>query len=150
MGAGPPGWNQRWSRARVPPRGVDRGPFWLAAFFGLGALVSLLTAAMLLAPGRWADAIWSLKPSARVDFELLDGWAVPLLLLVSAACAGTALGVWRGRRWGYRLAIGVLTVNLAGDLINGMLRDRRTLIGIPIGGGLILYAILRERALSGD
>lgn len=32
----------------------------------------------------------------------------------------------------------------------GMLRDRRTLIGIPIGGGLILYAILRERALSGD
>jgi hypothetical protein len=149
MGAGPPGWNQRWSRSRVAPAGRG-GSVFLAAFFGFGALVSLLTAAMLLAPGRWADAIWSLKPSARIDFGLLDGWAVPLMLLVSAACAGTALGVWRGRRWGYRLAIGILTVNLAGDLSNGVLRDPRTLIGIPIGGAIILYAISRERALRGD
>jgi len=123
------------------------GPVLLAAFFAFGALVSSLTAAMLLAPGRWSDIIWSLKPSARDDFGLLDGWAVPLMLLVSAACAGTALGVWRDRRWGYRLAIAVLGINLAGDLINGVLRDRRTLIGLPIGGALMLYAIARERAM---
>jgi len=128
------------------PAAHRSGPVLLVAFFGFGALVSLLTAVMLLAPGRWTDPIWSLKPSARDDFRLLHGWAAPLMLLVSGACAAAALGVWRDRRWGYRVATGVLAVNLAGDLVNGLLRDPRSLIGLPILSALILYIRSRSRS----
>lgn len=95
---------------------------------------------MLLVPGPWADPIWRLKPSAQGDFRVL-GMAGPLLMLfVSGACAGAAVGLWRAERWGYWLAVGILATNLLGDVANGVLRhDWRTLIGVPIGGAILLY-----------
>jgi uncharacterized membrane protein (DUF2068 family) len=109
-------------------------------FFGFGAMVSGLTVLMLLAPGPWAAPIWRLKPSAQADFRALGVVAPALMLLVSVACAGAAIGLWRGRRWGYWLAIGVLGTNLIGDLANAVLRhDWLTLIGVPIGGALLIY-----------
>jgi hypothetical protein len=85
------------------------------------------------------------KPSAQTDLRALGAVAVPLMLLVSIACAGAAVGLWRGRRWGYRLAIGVLGINLIGDVTNAVLRhDWRTLIGVPIGGAMIMYLTRRS------
>ena len=76
-----------------------------------------------------------MNPAARAGFEALGGWAVPLTLLVATACAGAGTGVWLGRGWGRRVAVTVLGVKLVGDLANAALRgDRRTLIGLPIGG----------------
>jgi hypothetical protein len=50
----------------------------------------------------------------------------------------------RRARWGARLALGLLVVNLLGDLLNAAVgRDPRALVGIPIAGALILY--LRTR-----
>lgn len=112
----------------------------LVAFFAFGAMVAGLTVLMLLVPSSWADSIWRLKPSARSDFRALGPVAVPLMLLVSIACAGAAVGLWRGRQWGHRLAVGVLGVNLIGDVTNAVLRhDWRTLIGVPIGGAMLIY-----------
>ncbi len=55
------------------------------------------------------------------------------------------MGLWRGRRWGYRLAVGVLSVNLIGDVTNALVRgDRRTLIGLPIGGAMLAYLLTRR------
>ena len=112
----------------------------LVAFFAFGTIAAGLTALMLLVPGSWADAIWRVKPSARTDFPALGAVAAPLMLVVSIACAGAAVGLWRGRQWGYRLAIGVLGINLIGDVTNAVLRhDWRMLIGVPIGGAMIMY-----------
>ena len=72
----------------------------LIGFFIFGALVSGLTLLMLLAPGPWAEPIWQLKPSAEADFRTLGAGGPPLMLIVSAACAGAAVGLWRGKRWG--------------------------------------------------
>jgi hypothetical protein len=59
---------------------------------------------------------------------------------VSLACGLAALGLWRRARWGYRLALAILTVNLLGDVGNALFRgDPRTLVGLPIGAGLIAY-----------
>ena len=53
--------------------------------------------------------------------------------------------MWRGRRWGYWLAVGVLGTNLLGDLANGVLRhDWRTLIGVPIAGAMLIYLARRQ------
>jgi hypothetical protein len=124
----------------------------LIGFFAFGATMAGLAAVMLLAPGAWADAVWRLKPTAQSDFRALGAGAVPLMLLVAVACAGAAFGLWQGRRWGYRLAVGVLGVNLVGDVANVLLRhDWRTLIGVPIGGALLLYLMrssIRNRFLA--
>ena len=66
----------------------------------------------------------------------LGAWGVLLMATVSLACIGAAVGLWTGRRAGYRLAAVLLVTNLLGDLANAVIRgDPRTLIGIPIAGG---------------
>ena len=117
----------------------------LTVFFAFGALMSSVTALALVAPGKWSEQLWRLNPPARVGLEAMGRWAVPLMLSVALACAGAAVGLWRGERWGHRLAVAVLGVNLAGDLANTILRgDRRTLIGLPIGGAMLLYLLSRR------
>jgi len=54
-------------------------------------------------------------------------------------------------RWGVSLALGILAVNLVGDLLNAFLRhDLRTLIGLPIGGAMIAYLLMRGRVEDND
>ena len=48
-------------------------------------------------------------------------WALLLLAGVCVACVASAVGLWRGRRWGHRLAIAGLSINLIGDATNGVL-----------------------------
>jgi hypothetical protein len=138
--------------AQGKPGSNQGGLIALVAFFAFGAAIAGLTAIMLLAPGSWANAIWRLKPTAQSDFATLGAGAVPLMLLVALACGGAAFGLWRGRRWGYWLAVAVLGVNLLGDVANSVLRhDWRTLIGVPIGGALLFYLTrrpIRDRFLA--
>jgi hypothetical protein len=62
--------------------------------------------------------------------------------VVGMACLCAAIGLARSAEWGRRLAIGILSVNLAGDSIAAWLRhDPQTLIGLPIGGAMILYLL---------
>jgi hypothetical protein len=136
----------------VPHRGPPGGIVALVAFFSFGALAAGLTIVMLLVPGSWADGIWRVKPSAQSDFRALGAGAVPLMLLVAGACAGAAIGLWRGWRQGYRLAVAVLGINLAGDLANALVRHEwRTLIGVPIAGAMLFYLTrprIRDRFLT--
>jgi hypothetical protein len=44
------------------------------------------------------------------------------MVLVAVACAGAAIGLWIRGRWGQRLAVGILTINLLGDTLNAVLR----------------------------
>ena len=63
-----------------------------------------------------------------------------LLGVVSVACASTAIGLWRLRSWGRRLALGMFIVNGIGDVLNATIgADPRSLIGIPIVLGLVIY-----------
>lgn len=114
----------------------------LAIFFGFGATMSLLAALGLLFPGSLLEPMWLLNPEARAGLSSLGLWAVLLMAMVSAACAGSARGLWIRAEWGRRLAVAVLAVNLAGDLIGALARhDPRTLIGLPIGGLFIAYLL---------
>jgi hypothetical protein len=116
----------------------------IALFFGFGTLMSAVAALALAAPGKWSEPLWRLNPAARSGFEAMGNGAVALMLLVAAACAGAAIGLWLERLWGHRLALTVLSLNLMGDVSNALVRgDRRALIGLPIGGAMIAYLLSR-------
>jgi uncharacterized membrane protein (DUF2068 family) len=117
----------------------------LSIFFALGIIPSTASALALAFPGAWSEAMWRIKPEAPEQFARLGPLAIPLMLGVAAACAGTAIGLWTRQSWGWRLAICVLSINLLGDTLNVVLRgDWRTLIGLPIGGAMVAY-LWRDR-----
>ena len=113
----------------------------LAAFFAFGALMAGSTALALLFPGSPLEALWSLKPDARRGFESLGAPAsIALMAAVSLASGAAAAGLWHERLWGVRLAMGILAVNLLGDVLNATVGgDPRSWIGVPIAALLLLY-----------
>ncbi len=133
----------RYTGGRTPgkvarPLGVTA----LSIFFAAGTIPSSASALALAFPGAWSAAMWRLKPEAPADFARLGQLAIPLMLVVAAACAGAAVGLWTRQRWGHRLAVGVLSVNLLGDTLNAVVRaDWRTLLGLPIGGAMLAYLL---------
>ncbi len=112
----------------------------LSFFFLFGTVVSFVCAVSLAFPGSFLEPMWRLNPRAREAFGPMGAWAVALLAVVCIACALSAIGLWRGRRWGHRLAAGVLAVNLAGDAANAILGiERRAIFGIPVAISLLAF-----------
>ncbi|MDQ6911282.1 MAG: hypothetical protein M3128_00200 [Verrucomicrobiota bacterium] len=135
--------NTQGRRSRTRPLGITL----LVIFFAAGALICLVTMLALAFPADFLESIWRLKPEARVQFEELGRWSIALMAVVGAACGMAAIGLAKNAKWGRRLALGVLTVNLLGDLLNAFFRhDPRTLIGLPIGGLMIWYLLRMKRA----
>ena len=96
------------------PRGVTA----LAVFFAVGAAIAVTSCVSLLFPGSALETMWRLNPRARDAFARMGPLSVALLATVGVACALSSLGLWRGARWGHRLAFVVLAVNLLGDITN--------------------------------
>jgi hypothetical protein len=107
--------------------------------------VSFLAAIALSTPGGPLEPMWRLNPRAREAFAAMHGWAIPLMAAVCAACALSAVGLWTGKPWGRRLALGVLAANAIGDAVNAILGiEPRAAIGLPVAGALILYLASRR------
>jgi hypothetical protein len=121
------------------------GLILLTAFFVFGALMAFLAFLGLLLSGGFLEPIWRLNPDAHRALRELGVWGMLLMVAVAIACALAAIGLWIQKQWGRRLAVGILGINLLGDVLNAVVRgDLRTLIGIPIGGAMIFY-LLRAR-----
>ena len=117
----------------------------LTAFFVFGALMAFLAFLGLLLSGGFLQLIWRLNPAAYRALTELGAWGMLLMAVVAIACALAGIGLWIQTQWGRRLAVGMLAINLLGDVTNAVTRgDLRTLIGIPIGGAMIFY-LLRAR-----
>ena len=125
---------------------VPLGIKLLSAFFAVGAAICLITIIALLFPGGALDPIWRLNPDAHLEFQKIGGLSILLMIVVGSACASAAIGLATRARWGVPLALGILAVNLVGDLLNAFVRhDLRTLIGLPIGGAMIAYLLIVRR-----
>jgi hypothetical protein len=117
----------------------------LVGFFAFGTTMCCLTIVLLTFPGTALDAAWRINPDAAIAFQQMGWAAIPLMAAVGTACAAAAIGLARRRKWGRRVAIAVLAVNLIGDVAGAIIRhDPRTLIGVPIGGAMILF-LLRQK-----
>ena len=114
------------------PRGVAA----LAIFFGLGTLISFTSSVSLLVPGSFLEPMWRLNPKARDAFERMGPSGPTVLTAVCVACGFAAMGLWSGKPWGYRLAVGLLIVNLLGDIGNVLLGlEARAIAGVPVHTG---------------
>ncbi len=118
----------------------------LSIFFAFGAAICLITIVALLSPGGALEPIWRLNPDAHTAFQQIGRLSILLMAVVGSACALASVGLATRARWGHRLALGILSFNLVGDLVNAFVRhDFRTLIGLPIGGAMIAYLLVRGR-----
>jgi hypothetical protein len=118
----------------------------ICIFFAIGALICFTTLVALLFPGSLLEAMWRTKPEARAEFMTMGRWALVLMTAVGTALAAAASGLWRGRRWGQRLGIGVLVVNAASDAVNAVWRQPSAAVGVVIAGLLVWY-LARNRAV---
>jgi hypothetical protein len=123
----------------------------LAIFFAFGAAICLITIIALLFPGGALEPIWRLNPEAHTAFQKIGRLSILLMAAVGSACVLASIGLAKRAQWGHRLALGILSVNLVGDSLNALVRhDLRTLIGLPIGGAMIAYLLMRGRVTNGD
>ena len=93
----------------------------LSVFFLAGAAISLIASISLLLRHSFFESMWRINSRAHKNLSSLGLWAVILLLIVSIFCAAASLGLWRTSWWGYWLAVGLITINLIGDVINVLL-----------------------------
>jgi hypothetical protein len=89
--------------------------------------------------------MWQINPRAHENLTSLGPWAVILMLTVSLLCAAAALGLWWTSRWGYWLAVGLITINLIGDFINVLLgTEPRAIVGVPVAAAILAYLMSRK------
>lgn len=129
----------------IPRKTRPLGVTALSVFFFAATLITIIAAISLLFPDGFLEPIWRLNPRGRAGLGAIGVWAVILLVVVGSACGVAAIGLWRGARWGYWVAIIVLSINLLGDVVNVISGvERRAVTGIPIVILLLLY-LRRER-----
>jgi uncharacterized membrane protein (DUF2068 family) len=127
------------SRSRSP------GITALSIFFMAGAAISLTAGLSLFLPGNLLESMWRLNPLARTHLSSLGPWAVVLLFAVSISCGLASAGLWRGARWGHRLAIVLIAINLIGDVANTLLgTEPRAIVGVPIALALLIYLLTKR------
>lgn len=117
----------------------------LSLFFIFGTCMSFIAFVSLLFPGSFLEPMWRLNPRAREGFASIGLWSAFLLCAVSAACATAAVGLWRGERWGYWVAVSLLALNLTGDLANVILgTEPRAAVGIPIVVAILAFMMSKR------
>jgi uncharacterized membrane protein (DUF2068 family) len=118
----------------------------LSLFFAAGAIISGSAALSLLLSRTFLIQMWRLNPRAQIGLAASGGWGILLLALVCIGCALAAVGLWRTKIWGYRIAIAMLLINLTGDIYNTVSgNEPRAIIGIPIV--LLILAFVTPRKI---
>ena len=89
--------------------------------------------------------MWRINPRAHENLSSLGPWAVLLLLTVSTFCAAASFGLWWTSRLGHRLAVGLITINLIGDVVNVLLgTEPRAIVGVPVAAAILFYLMSRK------
>jgi hypothetical protein len=116
----------------------------LIVFFLVGSLISFTAGLSLLVP-RFLEPIWRLNPHGHEGLLRIGLWGVVLLFGASASCAAAAIGLWQRARWGHKIAIALITLNLLSDLGNSVLGiEPRAIVGVPIALALLFYLMSRR------
>ena len=102
--------------------------------------MAALAGATLVWSSTPLDRVWLLNPRAHLQLAPL-GPGVGLVFLLLALALGTAaVGWFQKKRWGWRLAVCIIGIQVLGDLLNLMRGDYiRGVTGVVIAGALLVY-----------
>jgi hypothetical protein len=128
--------------ARPPATKPTRGMTAIGIFLLFGALIASLAGATLVWRGTALDRMWALNPRAFRELAPHGTMVgIPFLILgVTLAVAG--IGWFKGRLWGWRLAVAVIATQVLGDLVNvffGHVVEGG--LGVAIAGALLVYLL---------
>jgi uncharacterized membrane protein (DUF2068 family) len=117
----------------------------LSIFFLVGAAMSLTASISLFQPNSFVEPMWRLDMRAHRSLSGLSLWAVAMLSAISAFCAAAAIGLWRGSKWGYWLAVGLMVTNVVGDVTNVVLgTEPREIVGVPLAAAILADLLLNK------
>jgi hypothetical protein len=117
----------------------------IGLFLFFGAMMASLAAITLLWRGTYLDRLWILNPTAYTQLATFGGTVGILFLMLGAALAAAGIGWFRRRRWGWRLAVAIIAMQVLGDVINCVRGDwLRGGTGVVIAGVLLVF-LLRQR-----
>jgi len=126
------------TKGQVSPRGLTA----IGVFLFFGATMASLAGTTLIWPGTVISRIWVLNAVAYRQLAPL-GWRVGILFLGLGAVLATAgVGWFRRSLWGWKSAVVIIAIQVAGDLINLLRGDFvRGGAGFVLAGGLLLYLL---------
>ena len=120
----------------------------VGVFLFFGATMALLAGSTLIWRGSILDRAWVMNAAAYARLAPFGRRIGIPFLLLGAILAAAGIGWIRRRVWGWRLAIGVISSQVVGDLTNAFLGDIvRGVIGFLIAGALLFY-LLRPKVRS--
>ncbi len=130
----PAGWLS--STRRLP------GITAVGIFLFFGATMSALAGATLIWHRTPLERVWELNPRAYRLLSPHGSTVGPLFLLLSTTMLAAGVGWFRGRYWGWVLAVAIVTSQVLGDLVNLLCGDFvRGSIGSAIAGALLMYLL---------
>jgi hypothetical protein len=114
----------------------------IGVFLFFGATMASLAGTTLVWPGTGLSRLWVLNAAAYRQLAPL-GWRVGILFLgLGAALAAAGVGWFRRSRWGWKLALVIIAIQVAVDLVNLLRGDFvRGGAGVVVAGGLLLYLL---------
>jgi len=118
----------------------------VAAFLFAATAMAAVVGVTLLFPGWLLGGLARLNPRGMAAFEALGRASGVLLLAIGAAAAAAAVGLLRGKRWAWWLAVGLFAVNAGGDVVGALVtRDwLRAVAGVAVSSAF-LYVLSRRR-----
>lgn len=117
----------------------------LGIFLAFGACMAALAGITLTFRGSALDKVWTLNESAYKQLAPAGYMIGALFGLLSAVLIVAAVGWFKRSLWGWKLAVGIIATQVAGDLVNLVRGDLlQGAIGFTIAGVLLFY-LLRPR-----
>jgi hypothetical protein len=115
---------------------------WLAIgiFLLWGAAMATFAGVTLISPGTVFDRAWILNPAGHAGLMALGRWVGFLFPLLGLILAAAGIGWLKRRRWGWMLAVLLITGNAVGDLarlVSGVWVEGA--VGVLIAGALLIY-----------
>jgi hypothetical protein len=114
----------------------------MGVFLFFGAAMACLAGSTLLWPGTPLDRMWELNSTAYRELAGFGYWIGIPFLLLGIALFAAGVGWFRRRRWGWGLAVGIMAIQAAGDVVNVVRGEWvRGLLGAGVATAILIWLV---------
>ena len=112
----------------------------IGTFLLFGMAMAGLAGTTLVWPGTALDRIWTLNPKAHLQLSPRGPGVGLAFLFLAVVLGASAVGWFQKKKWGWRLAVCIIGIQVLGDLVNLTRGDYiRGVTGVVIAGALLIY-----------